>query len=161
MRVARFFRTTLLLVAVLGVGLMLRERLASDLVGAAYVLDGDSLTIGSTQIRLFGIDAPEYAQTCRRAGESWACGIEARTRLAEFARAGTVTCIPRDTDRFGRTVAYCRNVLGDLGEEMVLAGYAINIRTYATQEAEARSRRAGIWAGEFVRPAEWRRPIAQ
>ena len=32
--------------------------------GTAKVRDGDTLSIGSVKIRLFGVDAPELSQTC-------------------------------------------------------------------------------------------------
>ena len=32
--------------------------------GTATVVDGDTLDLGPSRIRLFGIDAPELAQTC-------------------------------------------------------------------------------------------------
>ncbi|HLA03356.1 MAG TPA: thermonuclease family protein, partial [Aestuariivirga sp.] len=33
--------------------------------GSVHVVDGDSLRKGDTDIRLHGIDAPEYRQSCR------------------------------------------------------------------------------------------------
>ena len=42
--------------------------------GTARAGDGDSLTIGATRIRLFGIDAPELNQTCQRGDRAWSCG---------------------------------------------------------------------------------------
>ena len=45
------------------------------LTGAAMAVDGDSIEIAGTRIRLEGIDAPELAQTCADTqGQSWACG---------------------------------------------------------------------------------------
>jgi len=40
--------------------------------GAARVVDGDTLVIGTQRIRLFGIDAPESRQTCRASSGDWA-----------------------------------------------------------------------------------------
>lgn len=40
------------------------EAIASDFDGTATAKDGDSLMVGSREVRLFGIDAPEYKQTC-------------------------------------------------------------------------------------------------
>lgn len=48
--------------------------------GAVRVLDGDTLDVAGTRVRLFGIDAPETAQTCRRSGRDWGCGAEAAQR---------------------------------------------------------------------------------
>jgi endonuclease YncB( thermonuclease family) len=57
---------------------------AADLSGVPRIVDGDTLAIGSTKIRLEGIDAPETDQVCLNAnGVYWACGIDARDQLAE------------------------------------------------------------------------------
>jgi len=55
---------------------------AGPLVGGARVIDGDTIAIGETRIRLEGIDAPETAQRCgRRWLGTWACGVAARLAL--------------------------------------------------------------------------------
>ncbi|TIT92457.1 MAG: thermonuclease family protein, partial [Mesorhizobium sp.] len=46
--------------------------------GTAIVNDGDSLTLGTERIRMRGIDAPEYTQTCRKEGADYPCGRLAR-----------------------------------------------------------------------------------
>ena len=50
---------------------------ADDLVGRPSGVDGDTLEIHGTRVRLWGIDAPESAQFCR--GET-ACNIDAAPR---------------------------------------------------------------------------------
>jgi hypothetical protein len=40
---------------------------AAEVSGPARVIDGDTLDIGTTRVRLFGIDAPESAQRCKDA----------------------------------------------------------------------------------------------
>ena len=37
----------------------------ADITGKPGVVDGDTIHIGKTKIRLHGIDAPEMKQTCR------------------------------------------------------------------------------------------------
>ena len=37
-----------------------------NLVGIAEVIDGDTIRIDKKKIRLFGIDAPEKKQLCRK-----------------------------------------------------------------------------------------------
>ena len=37
----------------------------APLVGSARVVDGDTLVIADSKIRLYGVDAPEKAQKCR------------------------------------------------------------------------------------------------
>ena len=65
-------------------GLLASPLAAETITGTVEVIDGDSLVLAGRQIRLVGIDAPEYDQTCDRAGQSWACGAEAKAQLAEL-----------------------------------------------------------------------------
>ncbi len=133
--------------------------------GDVRVVDGDTLHLGGTRIRLHGIDAPEAGQTC--GGERvarWDCGAGATAALKQLV-AGGVGCTPRDRDRYGRIVAVCRSGGRDIGAEMVAAGWAVAYRRYATdyviQEENARRSGAGLWRGTFIRPAEHRRGARQ
>ena len=48
---------------------------AADLTGQARIVDGDTIWIGGTKVRLHGIDAPETRQECLgRDGASYRCG---------------------------------------------------------------------------------------
>ncbi|WP_227440919.1 thermonuclease family protein [Methylobacterium sp. W2] len=72
---------------------------AEPITGRASVVDGDTLDIGGTRIRLHGIDAPESGQLChRRSGEAFRCGQAAALALADRIGSATVSCDPRDTD---------------------------------------------------------------
>ena len=55
--------------------------------GDAIVNDGDSITLKGERIRLRGIDAPEYNQTCLKDGAPYPCGRRSRQALAELAKA--------------------------------------------------------------------------
>src|ERR1039457_5944007 len=60
---------------------------AADLSGVPRIVDGDTLAISSTKVRLEGIDAPETDQVCLNAsGAHWAGGSydEAHWPEAEF-----------------------------------------------------------------------------
>ena len=128
--------------------------------GRVDVTDGDSFEIGSTRIRLYGVDAPEGRQSCTRDGRDWACGNEAARKLRSLIGGRTVTCTKRDVDDYGRTVAVCRSGAADLGAEMVRAGFAVAYRRYSNdyvdEENEAHAGRRGVWAGEFTRPEDYR-----
>jgi len=43
-----------------------------------------------------------------------------------------------------------------LGAWLVREGLAVGYRDYESEEAAARARRAGLWAGEFQNPGAWR-----
>lgn len=64
----------------LGIGIIGALLLATQSIAQSgvRVVDGDTLQIGQTTYRLFGIDAPEHGQKCAtRGGGSWSCGKEA------------------------------------------------------------------------------------
>lgn len=126
------------------------------LSGRVRVVDGDTLALGSTRIRLADIDAPERTQTCGEPAAPWPCGAEAEARLAALAGAN-VSCQPEDRDRWGRIVAVCTTGGTDLGAAMVRQGLALSTGRYGAIEAEARAAGRGIWAGPFVTPAQWRK----
>ena len=60
---------------------------AADLTGVARIIDGNTLAIGWTKLRLERINAPDTDQICLNAeGIRWNCGIEARDQLAAISR---------------------------------------------------------------------------
>jgi len=75
--------------------------------GVVTVNDGDSLTLGATRIRLRGIDAPEYTQSCTRFGADYACGRMARQALVALIGGRPVTCDGWQKDRYGRLLGDC------------------------------------------------------
>lgn len=135
-------------------------------VPLVHIIDGDSLTVRQDDvmltIRLTGIDAVEYRQDCGRAdGTRWPCGRDARTALETLAGPGPLHCALGAKDTYHRTLASCRTQPApadiDLGAEMVRLGWAVATNDdYLIEESEAQARRRGIWAGRFVRPADWR-----
>jgi endonuclease YncB( thermonuclease family) len=129
--------------------------------GRAEVTDGDSFEIGSTRVRLFGVDAPEGRQSCTRGGNDWACGNEAARKLRSLIGDRTVACTQRDIDDYGRRVAVCRSGAADLAAEMARSGFAVAYRRYSSdyvdEENEARAAKRGIWAGDFAAPEDYRR----
>lgn len=134
------------------------ERFAmKELEGSARAGDGDSLTLGSERIRLKGIDAPELAQTCSIEGRDYLCGRLSRDALAATVGGGTVSCEGWERDRYGRLLAVCSAGGVDLNRAQVEAGWAVAYGGYRSEEATARTAKAGIWAGTFEWPDEYRR----
>jgi endonuclease YncB( thermonuclease family) len=124
--------------------------------GAAIVNDGDSITLGTERIRMRGIDAPEYAQTCRKDGTNYPCGKLARQSLVRLISGKPVSCSGWHRDRYGRLLGDCKADGKDLNRAQVEAGWAVAYGDFETEEAAARAGKAGIWAGTFDEPQDWR-----
>jgi endonuclease YncB( thermonuclease family) len=81
---------------------------AADLSGVPRIVDGDTLAIGTTKIRLEGIDAPETDQVCLNAnGAHWTCGIDARDQLAAHIAGQEINCTSHGTDAYRRRTIIC------------------------------------------------------
>jgi endonuclease YncB( thermonuclease family) len=131
------------------------------LAGLAKVVDGDTILIDGTRVRLEGIDAPEAGQTCtRRLLGHWACGTEATNALARLVEGKHVECEPRGLDKYGRTLGTCLLGRQDVNAWMVRQGHAWAFvrysASYTREEAQARAERIGIWQGEATPPWEYR-----
>lgn len=129
--------------------------------GVASVIDGDTIEIHGERVRLFGIDAPESAQLCRRSdGSPWRCGQHAALALHDHIARRTVICVEDDVDRYGRMVAHCYLGSEDLSAWLVVNGWAVAFRKYSLQylkeEDVARTARRGVWSGSFDMPWDWR-----
>ena len=88
------------------------------LKGHCWVIDGDTIVINKTHIRLSGIDAPEldhpYGQNAKRV-------------LMQLCKGQVVTAITDGSTSHERVVATCHLDDGrDLSAEMVKAGFAID-----------------------------------
>jgi endonuclease YncB( thermonuclease family) len=133
---------------------------AAAVVGVASVIDGDTIEIHGQRIRLYGIDAPEASQPCDLDGKPWRCGQASANALAEYVGRRTVTCEPRDRDRYGRLVAACSVGGANISAWMVREGWAVAYRRYSqdfvANEAAARAAKRGIWRSAFIVPWEWR-----
>jgi endonuclease YncB( thermonuclease family) len=128
-----------------------------DITGVAQAIDGDSLKLAGEEVRLKGIDAPEFTQTCQVSGREVACGRESRAALRKLLSTGLVTCIGEGHDRFGRLLGYCRVRGVDINAAMVRDGHAIAFGDYHREEAEAKAAYRGLWAGQFQRPSDFRK----
>lgn len=135
---------------------------ATDIMGIATIVDGDTIEIHGQRIRLHGVDAPESAQECYRPdGSRWRCGQQAALALQDLIGRRPVTCARQDTDRYGRIVAKCSVGGTDINAWLVTNGWAVAYRQYSSDyvgaETMARAGSLGIWSGEFAMPWDWRR----
>lgn len=134
---------------------------AAPFSGRAKVVDGDSLVVNNSHIRLWGIDAPELDQNCQRGGTPWACGKAAKRALQALIAGKNIRCTPVDKDKYKRAVCRCSVDGQSLSRWMVKHGFAVEYRRYSdgaftAEEADARSTKRGIWSGNFAAPEQWR-----
>ena len=140
------------------------------LEGVPRVIDGDSLEINSNKIRLFGIDAPEKKQTCKKPyliisfinfQRDYKCGLMVTNKLNKFINNKTVKCISENKDQYNRNLSICYLKKIDINSWLVKNGYAVAYnkysKKYALEEQYAKENKLGLWKGTFIRPEKWRR----
>ena len=94
-----------------------------ELCGRAWVIDGDTIDIGGTRIRLSGIDAPEMDHPY---------GKNAKWTLVNLCKGQEVRAVFEGDLSHDRTVATCYLPDGrDLSAEMVKAGMAIDWKKFS------------------------------
>jgi endonuclease YncB( thermonuclease family) len=135
---------------------------AEIISGVPYISDGDTIVVGTTKIRLDGIDAPETDQVCLDANlKRWTCGVEARDRLSAHIERRSIDCEPSSSDAYHRTLAMCMIEDEDLNAWMVHEGWALAFvrysKAYLADEEAARVAQRGLWSGAFIAPWDWRR----
>ncbi len=160
-RTWRVLRDAVVGLSMLFLGLLIAAKLENDnrqiIAGHFIAVDGDTLMQAGARFRLEGIDAPEIGQSCRDHGAPTACGETARLRLAAWAAHGDFSCSGGERDRYGRLLVRCRADGADVNASLVREGFALSYGDYGREAAAARLDGAGLWAGEFQRPADWRR----
>ncbi len=128
-------------------------------------IDGD---IVSFDVRIFGADAFEKRQLCRNADGCWPCGKAAQDYASKLLKSGSSTIRLTGKQSYGRPIGTVEMGGNDLGESMIAAGLAVPATSYLKSDPErarryvaayesAVSRHAGVHAGYFIDPAEWRR----
>lgn len=108
--------------------------------GRCWVIDGDTVVIDQTHIRLAGIDAPEIDQPY---------GRNAKQALIALCRGQVVTAVTDGSSSYERAVATCRLEDGrDLSAEMVKAGLALDWRKHSGgryRHLEVEGARKRLW----------------
>jgi endonuclease YncB( thermonuclease family) len=143
------------------------DRMGGQVSGIGHVIDGDTLDVGRTRVRLAVVDAPERGQTCELNGRPMACGEAARFALQGMAQGRQVACDLGPDTTHGRAVGLCR-----VGTEMLnlalletglgviapqfLAEWPDDAAAMVAAEARARAARRGLWAMQAESPAAWR-----
>ncbi|AFY51357.1 micrococcal nuclease-like nuclease (plasmid) [Nostoc sp. PCC 7524] len=135
------------------------------------ISDGDSIVVRRTgeekKIRLCGIDAPESKQPL---------GKESKANLERLSQevGGQVSIVSVESDRYGRLVAEVfssppnkDNIEKFWNEEQLSSGNAYLYKQYvgkchnkiALEKAEeiGKSKKLGVWAGNYQKPWDYRR----
>ncbi len=133
----------------------------SAIEGLASAQSGDTLRIASTTVRLDGIEAPDRSQACLKPSlKRWDCAAAARDAMARAVRGKRITCTLTGDDGDGVRTGKCRAGEADIAADLVRNGHVFAktgfFAAYSRQETEAQTAKAGLWAGETQRPAEWR-----
>ena len=103
-----------------------------------------------------------WIRPAQAGGPRYPCGDHATQALRTRIGADAVTCTIEGRDRYSRALGICYTADGtDLNGWLVSQGHARAYRKYSTtyvpEEAQARAAQAGLWAGAFVPPWDWRR----
>lgn len=85
------------------------------------IIDGYTIKVGNTTIRIHGIDAAEIRQECiDKNGKPYRCGLETKDDFAKLIKHGKLKCEVRVEDDYFRKVSVCYINDNDVGEWMVL-----------------------------------------
>jgi endonuclease YncB( thermonuclease family) len=132
----------------------------AEVTGPVRVIDGDTIDVGDTRVRLFGIDAPEMGQPCQGQAGEFDCGDWVTGQVAQAFDGLTASCEGVDFDRYGRLVATCRVGRTDLAQWIVAEGFAraylLYSDAYELDEKAAAIAGRGIWSYEQINPAAFR-----
>lgn len=124
------------------------------------IIDGDSFEIGTERIRLMGIDAPEYTQSCKNnKKEKYSCGKTTLEFLTDLIADNEVKCKPHKKDKYNRHLSICYVKDKDINAELIRNGYAIVYleSNYQKEEEFAKKHKLGLWDGKFMHPRLFRK----
>ena len=132
--------------------------------GIAKVIDGDSIKIKEKNIRLIGIDAPEFKQKCLDKNyHEYYCGKISTTFLKQLVNKKNIQCEYSKKDMYGRYLGSCNLENININYEMIKNGMAIIYNLKNTDEElknlenKARNKKIGIWQGAFLEPRKYRK----
>ncbi len=166
--VPRGLVATLAGAAVLGVGALLLQ--PADLFGRApamtgtvavpaaqvAVVDGQTLRLGETVVRLQGVSAPPRGTSCLRPDNSrFDCGAAASDALAQLLRSEPVACRLYGRDAAGFLQGLCEAQGREINRGMVASGWArarsespgFAAASFGDEEGLAKAAHRGLWQG--------------
>ena len=112
------------------------------------VIDGHTLRLQRTVVRLAQVTAPARGQSCAGPGGPYDCGAAAAAALAGLVQGHQIVCTLHGRDPAGLPEARCDAAGADLGRAVVAAGWArAEGPELTTLEERARAQRLGLWQG--------------
>lgn len=130
--------------------------------GKAFIIDGDTLKINDTKIRLVGVDAPEISQKCKAHGHIENCGEIVKLRLVQATSNEITTCYSHGKDYFGRVLGECYVEDININKWLLREGLAVyyynkDFKSYKILETLAKQDKVGLWDSEFQNPKDYRK----
>jgi len=158
-RIFDILRTLCFFAGIIAAIVYFNQRNLEVLSGKPVIIDGDSLKLEGQELRLIGIDAPEYSQTCKNADQItvYQCGKLAREHLIKLLSVGKLSCEGSQQDKYDRLLAICMVDGFEINSQMVSDGWALAFGSYYKEETSAEKAKRGVWAGEFQTPSAWRK----
>ncbi len=127
-----------------------RVEIPTDTItGKAYVTDGDGIRVARQEVRLAGLDAPEWDQKAKHRDGYWFNhGKRVKSALIQEIGGKHVQVSVETVDKYGRLVGTATCKGRDIGEWLVRQGHAIAAYDdrYRHVEQEAREAKRGMWA---------------
>ena len=165
-----FYQLSILLIILLIFCKNLKSQEIENIIGIAKVIDGDTIKIDSKKIRLFGIDAPEKKQFCKKPflsissisfKKDYPCGEISTNFLKKKIDNKIINCKSLGMDRYKRYIAECFKGKKNINAFMVQNGQAVAYRKYSPKfisyENNAKKEKLGLWAGTFEMPWVYRK----
>ena len=130
--------------------------------GKAFIIDGDTLKIDGTKIRLVAVDAPEISQKCKTHGHIENCGEIVKLRLVQVTSNEDIVCYSHGKDYFGRVLAECYVNDININKWLLREGLAVyyynkDFKSYKILETLAKEEKVGLWDSEFQNPKDYRK----
>ena len=122
---------------------------ARTITGKAYVTDGDGIRVARQDVRIAGLDAPEWDQKAKHQDGYWyKHGKRVKSALIQEIGGKRVHVSVESVDKFGRHLGTVTCNGRDIGEWLVREGHAIAAYSdrYKHVEREAREAKRGMWA---------------
>lgn len=134
------------------------------IIGKARAIDGDSIKVNNSEIRLFGIDAPEYKQKCLdKNNDEYSCGMVSQDFLSKLINGKQLECFYAEKDKYDRFLSKCFVQKLSVNEEMIKSGMAViynfseSSKKMDELEEYAKRNKFGIWQGSFELPKNYRK----